>query len=231
MIGPRWLAGASLIVGAFLVFGPTIAQPESYHAFADARRLFGIPNFWNVVSNLPFAMLGVMGLWKLHGIVNRALFAGLLLTAFGSAYYHLAPGDARLVWDRLPMTLVFMSFLAGLLAQGRQVRWEAWILVFLLGCGIASVLWWKVTGDLRPYAVVQFGPALLMLPAFWSSAGRQHLWGAFGSYVLAKFAELSDVAIYSVMPLSGHALKHGLAALAAYYIWKFADGTRLRAGL
>jgi ceramidase len=223
LIGSRWLTGSSLIVGAFLLFGPTISQPESYHAFADARRLSGIPNFWNVISNVPFAVIGVMGLRKHHDVVNRILYAGLLLTAFGSAYYHLAPDDARLVWDRLPMTLVFMSLLAGLIAQGRDRRWELWILSFLLGCGIVSVLWWNVTGDLRPYAVVQFGPAPVMLPAFWRSARRRYLWGAFGSYTLAKFAEYSDAAIYSVMPLSGHTVKHVLAALAAYCIWKFAN--------
>jgi uncharacterized membrane-anchored protein YitT (DUF2179 family) len=122
------------------------------------------PIFWNVVSNLPFAVIGAIGLRKFRGIVNRVLFSGSLLTALGSAYYHLAPSDARLVWGRLPMTLVFVSFLAGLIAQGREERWVAWILGFLVGCGIASVWWWDVSGDLRPYAVVQFGPALVMLP-------------------------------------------------------------------
>lgn len=223
LIGPRWLTGSSLIVGAFLIFGPTITQPESYHAFADARRLFGVPNFWNVISNVPFALIGAMGLSRLHGITNRFLFAGLLLTAFGSAFYHLAPDDARLVWDRLPMTLVFMSLLAGLIAQGRDGRWDLWILSFLLVCGMASVLWWNVTGELRPYAVVQFGPGLVILPAFWRSTGSRYLGGAFGCYVLAKFAEFSDAAIYLVMPLSGHTLKHVLAALAAYCIWEFAS--------
>lgn len=226
LIGPRWLAGSSLIVGAFLIFGPTITQPESYHAFADARGLFGIPNFWNVISNLPFAVLSVLGLRRFHGMMNRALFVGLLLTAFGSAYYHLAPNDASLVWDRLPMTLVFMALLAGLIAQGRDKRWELWMLLSLLGCGMASVVWWNVTGDLRPYAAVQFGSALLMLPAFWRSTGRRYLAGAFGLYVLAKFAEFSDTAIYAVTPLSGHTLKHGLAALAAYCLWKFAGARR-----
>ncbi len=226
LIGPRWLTGSLLIVGVFLIFGPAITQPESYHAFADARRLFGVPNFWNVISNLPFAVLGVMGLWRFHGIVNRALFAGLLLTAFGSAYYHLAPNDARLVWDRLPMTLVFMALLAGLIAQSRDRRWEPWILAILIGCGMASVLWWNATGDLRPYAVVQFGPGLVMLPVFWRSTGRRYLGGALGCYVLAKFAEFSDAAIYSVMSLSGHTLKHGLAAFAAYCLWKFAGTMR-----
>lgn len=227
LIGPRWLAGASLAASVFLIFGPTITQPESYHAFADARRLWGVPNFWNVVSNLPFAIVGAMGLVKISGLTARVLFTGLLLTSLGSAYYHLAPADARLVWDRLPMTLVFMSVLAGLIAQGRDKWWEPRILTFLLGCGVASVWWWKVTGDLRPYAVVQFGPALVMLPVFWRSGGRQYLWGAFAFYVLAKCAELSDAAIYSALPLSGHTVKHALAALAAYCIWKFAGVERL----
>jgi hypothetical protein len=37
------------------------------------------------------------------------MFAGLSLTAFGSGYYHLAPDNARLVWDRIAIMMVFMG--------------------------------------------------------------------------------------------------------------------------
>src|SRR4029077_7804963 len=49
------LAAASL---AALLLLPPILQDQSYHRFADERTLFGIPNFWNVVSNVPFIAVG-----------------------------------------------------------------------------------------------------------------------------------------------------------------------------
>src|SRR5436190_1533809 len=117
-----------------------IQQDQLYHAFADQRTLLGIPHFWNVVSNLPFAVVGVMGLLKFRDVASRTLFFGVLLVTFGSAYYHLAPDDARLVWDRLPMTVAFMALLA------IALRLRTWGLMALVAFGIASVGWWKFTG-------------------------------------------------------------------------------------
>lgn len=216
-----WIAGASLFAAAFLFFLPHIVQDESYHAFADARTIWGVPNFWNVVSNLPLAIVGVLGLRKVCGPVAGVLFIGFLLTCFGSAYYHLAPSDARLVWDRLPMTLVFMSLLTWIVTEGRSRRSEVLILGSLVSSGIASVLWWQISGDLRPYALAQFGPLLLMLPALWYANGRRYLQAVLGLYALAKLAEFYDHPIYSVLPLSGHSWKHFLAALAGYYILRW----------
>src|SRR5262249_21708612 len=50
---------------------PPIPQAMSYHAFADDRTLLGVPNFWNVVSNLPFLIVGFLGLgWLVrHDVV------------------------------------------------------------------------------------------------------------------------------------------------------------------
>jgi hypothetical protein len=207
-----------LIAAAFLVFVPRIAQSQDYHLFADTRRVFGIPNFWNVASNLPFALVGLLGLWKLRGPAARVLFAGVLLTCFGSAYYHWSPGDARLLWDRLPMTLVFMSLLAWVLSEGRSARFSAWLLAVLAIAGVTSVLWWRITGDLRPYALVQFGSALLLLAVTWSTPGRRYYWSVAALYTAAKLMEAYDGAVYSAIGISGHTLKHVLAALACYQI-------------
>jgi hypothetical protein len=217
----RWLLGFLLIAVAFLIFVPRIAQSEDYHLFADTRGVFGIPNFWNVVSNLPFALVGLLGLWKLRGPAARVLFTGVLLTCFGSAYYHWAPGDARLLWDRLPMTLVFMSLLAWVLSQGRSPRFGAWLLAVLVIVGVCSVLWWRVTGDLRPYALVQFGPALLLSLVTWSTPGRRYFGSVAGFYAAAKLTEAYDTALYLAIGISGHTLKHVLAALASYQIFRW----------
>jgi hypothetical protein len=173
------IRGSVLVLAAIAVFlfVPRIAQDQGYHSFADSRSIFGIPNFWNVVSNLAFAVVGIAGLRQSRSAVGRVLFGGVLLTFFGSAYYHLALGDARLVWDRLPMTLVFMAFLCWLLDDERLL----WLLVAV---GIASILWWRVTGDLRFYGVVQFVPLLVLIPALFTAPHREELWASAVFYVL-----------------------------------------------
>lgn len=208
-------------IAAFLVVTPPIVQDQSYHLFADARAIGGIPNFWNVVSNVPFAIVGLIGLWKLRTVADRVLFAGVLLTCLGSSYYHLAPSDARLVWDRLPMTIVFMSTLACVLTRTPDSRAERRRLVLLLAFGIASVMWWRWTGDLRPYVLVQFGSLLLLIPSLWFVRDGRLLAAVGALYALAKAAEFWDHAIFAVMPLSGHTAKHLLSALASWFIYRW----------
>jgi hypothetical protein len=116
---------------------PALPQPLDYHLMADERVFLGIPNLLNVASNLPFAIVGIVGLavvlraghpgtprfrdpWERRPYV--ALFAGVALTCFGSAFYHLAPDNARLVWDRLPMTVGFMGLLTALFAERVSLR-------------------------------------------------------------------------------------------------------------
>jgi hypothetical protein len=129
-----------------------------YHQFADRRSFLGIPNFGDVTSNLPFAVIGIWGIVLLlrsnpqriaeHFVDPQErwpylfVFAGLLLTAFGSSYYHLAPDNARLVWDRLPMTITFMGMVAAVIAERISVRLGLWLLPFLLCVGLASVFEW-----------------------------------------------------------------------------------------
>jgi hypothetical protein len=213
--------GLLLSAAAFLILAPPIAQDQAYHVFADQRTVFGIPNFWNVVSNLPFCIVGILGLRIFRGSAERVLFTGVLLICFGSAYYHLTPSDARLVWDRLPMTLTFMSFLGLIIGEGLGPQWRRRLLASLVVYGIASVVWWRTTGDLRPYALVQFGSMVALVPAACFSKRTRKLWPVLVLYVLAKFAEHYDQAIYSVLPVSGHTVKHLFAALAAYRILRW----------
>jgi hypothetical protein len=39
-----------------------IPQDIQYHNFGDNRKIFGIPNFWDVASNLPILYIGCLGL-------------------------------------------------------------------------------------------------------------------------------------------------------------------------
>jgi hypothetical protein len=226
---------AIAIVGAFLL--PPIPQDPAYHQFADRQTRLGVANFWNVVTNLPFLLVGVAGLVELFrgtppGALRelstgyRVFFAGITLIGPGSAYYHLAPDNDTLVWDRLPMTIAFMAFAALVVGEhisrsaGQKLLWP------LILAGIASVFHWQVSeraghGDLRPYGLVQFLPMVLIpliLLMFRSPfSGTKYLWGMLVAYLAAKLAEFLDEPLFRVFdPLSGHALKHLLAALGAY---------------
>jgi hypothetical protein len=209
-----------LVVGIILWFLPALHQDESYHHFADRRTLLGVPNFWNVVSNAPFAIVGILGLLALSDLASRILFTGVFLTAFGSAYYHWAPDDARLVWDRLPMTIVFMTLFALVIEERLHSRLKE-LLPILLTCGIASVLWWRFTGNLWPYVLVQFVPMLAIPALLVMHPGKPGLVPVIVLYGLAKIAEQFDAQIYSVLPLSGHTWKHLLGAVATFYILRW----------
>jgi hypothetical protein len=227
------LVAAALLI-AVLMLDP-IAQDEAYHRFADSRRLLGIPNFWNVVSNLLFAYAGIAGLRFLgtagpSGIVElllpsyRVFFAGLLLTAFGSAWYHAGPGIESMVWDRLPMTLAFMSLFSIVIGEQVSVQLGRRLLVPLLLAGAGTVIYWWLgesagQGDLRPYVLVQFMPMALipmMLAMYESPFDRTgFIWLMIVLYAAAKVFEFIDYSVYAMGGLlSGHSIKHIVAALA-----------------
>jgi hypothetical protein len=171
------------VVILLAALAPRVAQPQSYHQFADRRIWFGIPNFGDVASNLPFAVVGVCGIWFVSSERGRRKFLdkrerwpyalgffGLFLTAFGSSYYHLAPDNARLVWDRLPMILVFMPLVAAMIAERISVIAGLWLLPVLTAIGAGSVWHWYASelrkeGDLRMYAAVQVYALVMLLVA------------------------------------------------------------------
>jgi hypothetical protein len=233
----------TLVVVIICCMLPRIPQPQSYHHFADRRGLFGIPNFGDVASNLPFAVIGILGLAFLrrphsnvadgHFIDRREqwpylfVFVGLLLTAFGSSWYHLDPNNATLVWDRLPMTITFMSMVAAVIMERISLRLGLWLLPILLIVGLGSVLQWnwsemRGAGDLRFYAAVQAYSVLVVLLAFLFPSRytqSRDLGLVVGFYGLAKALEYFDKPIFAALHVvSGHTLKHLAAAAAGYCI-------------
>jgi len=212
---------------------PPIAQDMTYHAFADQRAFLGIPNFFNVSTNLAFLAVGVAGVRlciRASGTLGArwawmTCFTGVVLVCFGSSYYHVAPDNDTLVWDRLPMSIGFMALLVAVVAEHVDPRLEKWLLAPAVLFGIASVIYWRCTGDLRLYVLVQFLP-LFMLPLvlllFTSPyTHRGLLLLALAIYLLSKVAEHYDAAVFAAMgeTLSGHALKHLLAALSLLVIY------------
>lgn len=212
-------------VGAWAL--PPLPQDPAYHAFADGRALGPIANAANVLSNAVFLIAGVLGLrgaFRHRVLPGReawiVAFAGIALVSVGSAWYHRAPGDATLLWDRLPMTIGFMGLLAAVLAipfGERIARRALWPAVLI---GVGSVIAWRLTGDLRPYVWVQFTP-LLLIGAILALCPmppphRRALLSALVLYGVAKGCEMADAALFATTAgvVSGHTLKH-LAAGAA----------------
>jgi len=230
---------AVFLLAALLV--PAMPQPLSYHAFADCRTIFGVANFFNVASNVPFLIGGALGLGLIWtGRVNfvdpreqlpyLVFFLGALLTCFGSAWYHAAPDNPRLVWDRLPMTLGFAGLVAAAAAERVDLKLGLRSLWPLLALGVITVFYWYATeragaGNLVPYAAYQAWAIviivimLLAYPARRYSHGGLLAWAA-GWYGLAKVFETFDLQIYRMLGgnLSGHTIKHVLASFAVFAI-------------
>ena len=231
----------AVIVGGAALLTPRSDLPPSYHHFADQRPGLGIPNFGNVCSNLLFLLAGLCGLWFLLKKSSRTrfidprerwpyvfVFLGLVLTAFGSAYYHWAPDNTRLVWDRLPMTVVFMPLVAAQVAERVRVTVGLALLPLLTAVGIGSVIWWhwtveKGAPDLRFYGAVQLYAVLALLLVFLLppryTRGSDLLVVA-GLYVLGKISEVADEPLFALSRtlVSGHTLKHLMAGAAGFWI-------------
>ena len=225
------------------IVSPRTAQPLSYHNFADRRAWLGIPNFADVASNLAFAIFGVWGLWFLARLSPEeasarfidarerwfylVVFFGMILTATGSAYYHWAPDNERLVWDRMPMTVVFMSLVAAMIAERISVRCALWLWPALLAMGALSVFQWHWSeqagrGDLRFYAAVQAYAVLVLLlmlflpPRYTRSSD---LGVVVALYVVAKLLETFDKRGFALgHVVSGHTLKHIAAGFAGFWV-------------
>jgi len=237
----RLLVGFTVFLAVLAVFWPATPQPLSYHAFADCRALFGVPNFLNVLSNLPFLIAGAWGLaliWRGGGsfidgreqLPYLVFFLGALLTCFGSAYYHAAPDNPRLVWDRLPMTLGFAGLVAAAIAERVDLKLGLRSLWPLLAIGVITVIYWYGTerlgrGNLIPYAAYQTWSIVVIVLLIAAFPARRYTHGgllgwAAGWYGLAKVFETFDLQIYRLLggTLSGHTIKHVLAAFAVFAI-------------
>lgn len=237
-----WLLAA--ITGIFVVAAlllPAFPQPLSYHQFADCRTFWAVPNFFNVVSNVPFLIGGALGLAHVvrgggrfvdprEQLPYLVFFLGAVLTCFGSAYYHAAPDNPRLVWDRLPMTLGFAGLVSAAIAErvdtgiGLRSLWP------LLAVGLITTTYWYATermgrGNLIPYAAFQaWSVAVIVLvvvafPARRYTRGGLLAWAA-GWYGLAKIVEGFDLQVFRLLggTLSGHTIKHVLASFAVFAI-------------
>ncbi|HTJ13272.1 MAG TPA: hypothetical protein VL547_14650 [Dinghuibacter sp.] len=232
------LLSVVLVSALITAISPKNGQDPAFHHFVDTRGWLGIKNFGNVLSNLPFLAVGIWGfivlgkrrpvdgIWAIYAV----MFFGIFLTGIGSAYYHWAPSNDRLIWDRMPQTIVFMSALVATVGEWINPKAAAGVLAPLVILGIGSVLWWNHTealgaGDLRLYWWVQFFPMvgiplILLLFGRWDNMqGLGNLIWVVVWYGVAKGLEALDAKIYDwIIVISGHTLKHFAAAISAAYL-------------
>ncbi|HEU4367388.1 MAG TPA: alkaline phytoceramidase [Methylomirabilota bacterium] len=235
-----WRVGLLVAIALAAVGGvtvvPPIRQDLAYHHFADQRAILFVPHGLNVLSNVGFLLAGA---WALVRVARAALpgwervaglvFAtGLILTGLGSAWYHAAPGNATLVWDRLPLSALFPTVFAVVIGDRVSPAASRVLLAPLALGAVASVVWWQQTDDLRPYALAQFLPMLLiplMLALLPGHRPAGFLLAGIALYAVGKGAEVADRGVFLLGGLvSGHTLKHLLAAAAAALIVRWLVG-------
>jgi hypothetical protein len=220
------MAALALIVWSHL----PAKDPAAYFNFADQRFSWGIPNFWDVVSNLAFIYVGLWGMMSCYTNAwirsKKAIWWGLFwvnfsvfLTGWGSSLFHLNPNPLSLFLDRAPMAMGFMALFSVIMVDRTQKTfWGSWLLP-LMALGVWAA-WQGSYGahDIRYFIIVQFGSLLLALlftiirkPIFTNNI---LVYSAFVFYVLAKLFELADHPVFVALDYSGHTLKHIMAALA-----------------
>jgi len=250
-----WIMIGLVMIGFIgVLFLDPVPQDPNYHLFADNRKILGIPNFYNVASNIFFALVGGLGGLALIQWSGRkdfmcgseiwpyaVFFLGVGLVALGSAYYHWDPSNETLLWDRLPMSVAFMALSSAVFADRIDgPAGNSWLLFLLVTFGFLSLVYWQWTesagrGDLRFYGFLQFYPVVLLPIVFWLfpdhrfTSGRYIIW-AIAWYATAKALEYFDHEIFAVTgnTVSGHALKHLAAAMAAFVVLRMLRIQRIR---
>ena len=231
MNNSRFLAALSspFLVGGLLHFAYPLVQPADYHHFADTRLICGVHNGADVLSNLAILAAGSVNLhwcWRhrasdalqMPGMLTASL--GFVMAAAGSAVYHFRPTDATLVWDRLPMTIIFAGVLAMLYTsvKGRRFLWSQ--MASLVAAAMLTALIWAWFGELWPYALLQYGglAAVVGFTCLRKVANPSAWWGLICWYGLAKLFEMLDATVWIATDhvVAGHALKHIACAAAGF---------------
>lgn len=248
-----WVIGLfGLALAVAVAALPPLSEPQVFRVLVDDRGFFGIPNFLNVVSNAPFILVGAWGLYFLaresrySGAFTDPMekwpyvfcFLAVALVSVGSAYYHLVPDNAGLMWDRLPMSLGFMSLLSAAVVERISARVGLRLLLPFLLLGAGSVIYWRWSvlqgaENLLPYAAVQYGSiaAILVIAMIFPSRYTRgaDIFGVGAIYAAAKVTEVLDAEIYSLgQVVSGHTLKHLIAALAVWWLLRMLQLRRPR---
>ena len=224
--------GLTLLLSVGVVLAPS-GHAHLYahgHPFVDARIFWGVPNAMDVLSNLPLGLAGLMGLLMLRGKqmspptrhAMAVFFGGLICACLGSSGYHWAPNASGLMLDRLGMAVTFAGALGLALAERVGPTAAKLALPVMLASAALSAALAYTLGNVLPWGVVQFGGMALIAWAAWQPRLDDALGVSFtvliGLYAVAKLCELNDAALFHLSGewISGHTLKHLVAALAAW---------------
>ncbi|MGH7909171.1 MAG: hypothetical protein ACRENW_04890, partial [Thermodesulfobacteriota bacterium] len=196
--------------------------------------LFGWTHFGNVVSNLAYVVVGIVGLIVVRPVridaaaaVRAAIsawFIGFILVAAGSAWYHSHPNDSTLVWDRAAMTIVFAAATALFISDRISARAGPAFLIGLIALGLASQIYWHLTGDLRIYRFVEYLPFVIVPAICLLFPGRlttfRHALAIIAVFAAATLCEHFDHDIHRLFggAVSGHAIKHIVSAAAGWLL-------------
>ena len=234
----KWILAATFFIAviALIIKGP-IPQEPAYHNFADKCNILGIPNFMNVITNLPFLFIGIAGITvtskasqseKRLKIISITLFIGFILLFFGSSYYHYQPSHFSLIFDRIPILVIIMSLLSIFIYDYFGASAGKKYFYFLNLMGVASIIYWYHTellgnGDLRLYILLQFYPLVSIPLILWLYKAPYNYTGEviciFIAYAIARITEGLDKEIFSLTGfISGHSLKHIFMAVAGGFI-------------
>ena len=219
---------SAVICTAALFFISPLVQDESYHNFCDSKMVLNVPNFWNVVSNLPFLIVGILGVFKTCKFQNSKIqyllfFLGISFVSIGSGYYHWSPSNSTLVWDRLPMTIAFMSLFSIIISEFINDTLGKKLLFPTVLIGLFSVIYWQFFDDLRIYVLVQFYPMIAIPVILLFFTSKYNLtygyWVLSAAYFIAKIFEYFDHEMdVWFNGISGHPLKHITAALGIFFL-------------
>lgn len=223
----------TLALGVVSILAPHINQFAHYHNFADQRTWLQIPCIMDVLSNLPFFLMGICGIVVLRRSILQEhryasirdmyllFFYGLIMTGVCSSAYHLQANNQSLWLDRMGMSVAFAGMLGMAVANRISLRaGKAAVYTTLIVAPIS--LWvWQTTGNLAPWGVLQLGGMIIVFTlAFLKEVHGQPrlplmyiiLW-----YALAKILEIADHQVFALTGgwISGHSLKHIAASLAA----------------
>lgn len=203
----------------------TITRGPEFHAYADQRTWLRVPHAGDVLSNLAFVAVAVWFARDRRRAVARGAWwvcAGVAAIGVGSAVYHLAPSDERLVFDWAPI-VVTLALLSATVIYERDARAGRIALVVAPCVALASVAWWYAGGgtrggDMAPYVATQV--AGIVLPTVVAlvtpgAVGARWLLAGVAGFAVARVCGAYDRELLDAIAISGHSCKHVAAAAAA----------------
>ena len=214
---------------------PPVALDISPYHFACDGEIFGIPHFWNLLTNVPLLLLGVHGLRRARKLARdgRAvsfnwigIWISTIAIGLGSIAYHgwLTPWGLAL--DRIAISGLIAFFLAHTADVALGIGPSRRLSFGLLVACQATVLVWILGGTAWIYGVLQAVGGVAVLAVFvrggWRarrglgplSVSPRPVYLFALCYGLAKLFELYDEPVCELTGfLGGHPIKHVFSAL------------------